>query len=135
MKIVLKEQISRNPISKTLATLLKIITGIKKEEKDDKHLIFNDEKNQHFLHILNIENAVLSYNNNNGQKMQPPNTARVSNNLRSSVLQSNPEQFLSDFINDPIRKNQMPTQNPNNYNTQFNNQNNYGNNNMLKKSV
>ena len=67
--------------------------------------------------------------------MQPPNTARVSNNLRSSVLQSNPEQFLSDFINDPIRKNQMPNQNPNNYNTQFNNQNNYGNNNMLKKSV
>ena len=142
MKIVLKEQITRNPISKNLATLLKIITSIKKEEKDDKHLIFNDEKNQHFLHILNIENASLNSNsnnnnnnnNNNGQSM-PPNTARASNNLRASVFPSNPEKFLSDFINNPIRKNQMPNQNQNNYNTQYNNQNNYGNNNMLKKSI
>ena len=136
MKIVLKEQISRNPISKTLATLLKIISSIKREEKDDKHLIFNDEKNQHFLKILNIENSSLDNNSGNISKSVAPNTARVNNNVRMSALpNNNPEQLLSEFINNPIRKTQVPFQNQNNYNTQYNNQNNYGNNNMLKKSV
>ena len=53
IKIILKDQISRNPISKELANLLKVISSAKKEEKQ---VIFNEDKNKQFLHILDIEN-------------------------------------------------------------------------------
>ena len=52
---------TRNPISKELAKLLKIITSNKKEKKEE---LFNPEKNEQFLHILDIENCSLEANSN-----------------------------------------------------------------------
>jgi len=139
IKIILKDQISRNPISKDLATLLKIISSSKKDEKQPK---FNEEKNKHFLHILDIENAQVDMNsaiNNNININAALRNSTPSSNIKNILntnnnANSNPEQFLADFINNPTRKAQPQPhpqqQNQNNYNNQFN-QNNYGNNQNL----
>ena len=143
IKIILKDQISRNPISKDLATLLKIISSSKKDEKQP---YFNDEKNKHFLHILDIENAFVDINkaNNNISNINVTNVnnTNISNNTRNALnvnnnANNNAEQFLSDFINNPTRRTQPQSQpqNINNYNNQYNqnNQNNYNNNQPFKK--
>ena len=132
IKIILKDQISRNPISKDLATLLKIISSSKKDENKST---FNEEKNKHFLHILNIENSPVdmsNINNTGGNKM--PNLPNQNNNQQNNMknnnanVSSNPEQFLADFINNPTRKS-LPPKQQNNYNNQYNNQFNNQNNN------
>ena len=123
IKIILKDQITRNPISKQLANLLKIIGSSKRDDKQPK---FNEEKNKQFLNILDIENSVVEDNN----------TSRINSNFRNSLPVSNninnPEQLLNDFINNPTRK--IQADNQNNYNNQYNNSG-YGNMNNLKKSI
>ena len=137
IKIILKDQISRNPISKELANLLKVISSAKKEEKQ---VIFNEDKNKQFLHILDIENLFVemgstSYINNTANLPNKNNTNNMqkNNNNSNSNANSNPEQFLADFINNPTRKAQPQPQQPPinlnqsvNFNNQYN-QNNYQN--------
>ena len=141
IKIILKDQISRNPISKDLATLLKIISATKKDEKQPNQPIFSDEKNRHFLHILDIENSFVdikqnpninsSANFNKPVNIQNPNNINNSQNNNNNNV--NPEQFLSDFINNPTRKAQPPAQNLNPNANNYNNQNNYDNNQPFRK--
>ena len=122
IKIVLKDQLSRNPISKELAKLLKIINSTKKEEKQTS---FHEEKNNQFLHILDIESIFVDVNSSNN-----------NNNLKKSSTITYSEQSFKDFINNPIEKigQQQQTNiiNQKNYN---NNQNNYENNNQMIKKV
>ena len=138
IKIILKDQMSRNPISKDLATLLKIISSSKKDEKQPS---FNDEKNKHFLHILDIENEFVDMNkaptNFNVSNLSNSN---INNNLRNNLststnVNNNPEQFLADFINNPTRGNQPQSQvqNKNNYNSQYNQKNQSNYNTSFKK--
>ena len=116
IKIILKDQISRNPISKDLATLLKIISSSKKEEK---HPYFNEEKNKHFLHILDIENAFVDINNNNNSSILLNSNMKKNINNNNNSNNNNPEQSLEDFINNPTKKTNLQNQN-NNYNYNYN---------------
>jgi hypothetical protein len=96
IKVVIKDQMTRNPISKELAKLLTIITSAKKEKKDG---LFNPEKNQQFLHILDIENCSLD-SNANPQASKP----NVNNNNAQTQNNKSNEKFLEDFVNNPSRK-------------------------------
>ena len=138
IKIILKDQISRNPISKELANLLKVISSAKKEEKQP---IFSEEKNKQFLHILDIENlfvemgSTANINNTANLPKSNNNNNMQNNNNTNSNANSNPEQFLSDFLNNPTRKappKPQPQQPPQNLNqsvnfNQYNQNNNYQN--------
>ena len=106
IKVVIKDQMTRNPISKELAKLLTIITSAKKEKKDG---LFNPEKNQQFLHILDIENCSLDSSAN--PQVNKPNIN--NNNVQAQNNKSN-EKFLEDFVNNPSRK--IPNQSINNNN-------------------
>ena len=134
IKIILKDQISRNPIPKELATLLKVISSSKKDEKQSN---FSDEKNRQFLHILDIENTFADIKQNNININSSINNSVIlpnsNNNNSQNNNNNNPEQFLSDFINNPTRKAQPPPQNLNQSTINFNNQYNYDNNQPFRK--
>ena len=128
LKVVIKDQMTRNPISKELAKLLKIITNNKKEKKEG---VFNPEKNQQFLHILDIENCSLESNTN-----PTANITNVNNNKQTENNKDN-EKLLENFVNNPSRKieNQKfvnnaqntnnPKMNPQQMQQNINNNNNY----------
>ena len=129
IKVIIKDQMTRNPISKELAKLLTIITSAKKEKKDGT---FNPEKNEQFLHILDLENCGL-----NSNTTQATNRININNNNQTQTNQNN-EKFLQDFVNNPSRKmgNQglvNNNQGENNQNKVQSNQNN--NNSLLNKSL
>lgn len=129
IKVIIKDQMTRNPISKELAKLLTIITSAKKEKKDGT---FNPEKNEQFLHILDLENCGL-----NSNTTQATNRININNNNQTQTNQNN-EKFLQDFVNNPSRKmgNQHLVNNnqgENNQNKVQSNQNN--NNSLLNKSL
>ena len=129
IKVIIKDQMTRNPISKELAKLLTIITSAKKEKKDG---IFNIEKNEQFLHILDLENCGLDSNTT-----QVTNRTNINNNNQTQTNKNN-EKFLQDFVNNPSRKmgNQglvNNNQGENNQNKVQSNQNN--NNSLLNKSL
>ena len=123
IKIILKDQMSRNPISRELAKLLKIINASK---KDEKQISFNSEKNNQFLHILDIENDFVDINSNNN--------SNNNNILKKSLTYNNPEQSFTDFINNsqigkappaqPKQQLNMPNKNNYNLNQSVNNYNN-----------
>ena len=132
IKVVIKEQMTRNPISKELAKLLKIITSNKKEKKEE---LFNPEKNEQFLHILDIENFSLEANTNTAV-----NKTNVNNNNQNENNKDN-EKFLEDFVNNPSRKienqnliNNVQKTNNQKMNQQQIHQNINNNDNYLKKS-
>ena len=95
LKVVIKEQMTRNPISKELAKLLTIITSAKKDNKDG---IFNPEKNEQFLHILDYENCGIDSNINSS-----PNKSNVNNNNQIQNKENN-EKNLENFVNNPSGK-------------------------------
>ena len=114
IKVIIKDQMTRNPITKELAKLFTIITTAKKENKDS---IFNQEKNQHFLHLLNIDNCSIESSSNAGvNKTNVNNNVKVNNN--NNINNINNEKSLEDFINNPSRKieNQKVINNPQNNN-------------------
>ena len=134
IKVVIKDQMTRNPISKELAKLLTIITSANKEKKEG---LFNPEKNQQFLHILDIENCSLESNTN-----PPVNKTNINNNNAQTQNNKSNEKFLEDFINNPSRKiaNQPLVNNAQNENIQKMNQNQdqakmNNNNNFLNKTM
>lgn len=115
MKVIIKDQMTRNPITKELAKLLTIITSAKKDNKDG---IFNHEKNQHFLHLLDIDNYSIESGSNTGiNKTNINNNTKVQNNNNNNL---NNEKSLEDFINNPSRKIENPKviNNPQNINIQ-----------------
>ena len=129
IKVIIKDQMTRNPISKELAKLLTIITSAKKEKKDGT---FNPEKNEQFLHILDLENCGL-----NSNTTQATNRININNNNQTQTNQNN-EKFLQDFVNNPSRKmgNQGLVNNNQGENNQNNVQSNQNNNNsLLNKSL
>ena len=127
IKVILKDQTTRNPITKELAKLVPIIDAAKRENKDG---IFNPEKNEKFLQLLDIDNysfngsanssgnkSVAINNNNNNNQAQNNNNANQNN-----------EKSLEDFVNNQsgINKNMI------NQNSNIQNMNNEDN--LLKKS-
>ena len=132
IKVVIKDQMTRNPISKELAKLLTIITSSKKEKKEG---LFNPEKNQQFLHILDIENCSLESNAN-----LPVNKANINNNNVQTQNNTSNEKFLEDFVNNPSRKNTNQTlinnaQKENIQKMNQNQENTNNNNNSLMKTM
>ena len=107
IKVIIKDQTTRNPITKELGKLLQIITNAKKENKEN---IFNHEKNQHFLNILDIDNQSMD-TNNNANTMS--NKTTIINNNQAQNNNINNEKFLEDFINNPSRRVENINQNIN----------------------
>ena len=132
IKIILKDQLQRNPISKELGALLKTIHSSKKEQK---YPCFNDEKNKQFLRILDLENILSNDSSNNSALNFNANmrTSLPTKNINMNNNLSNPEDLLSDFINNPIRKSTIQVQNNNYNNNQFNQNSNYGGNQNFRK--
>ena len=108
MIVIIKDQTYRNPISKELGKLFTINASAKKEGKDG---VFNPEKNQHILNILDLENFSYALN-----AKTPINQtiANVNNNAQVKNNNTNPnnEKSLEDFINNPSKK----MENRNNFN-------------------
>ena len=145
LKIIIKEQISRNPITKELANLCKISINANKNN-NKAEIIFNEEKAKQFFDILNIEKKYISSNNNDNNNNNIANiNMRKSVTINQSTLpikaglninvnnnsnvNNNAEKMLTDFMNNPVRKTQNENYNKNiNYN-QNNNMNNNQNNN------
>ena len=108
MIVIIKDQTYRNPISKELGKLFTINASAKKEGKDG---VFNPEKNQHILNILDLEN--FSYASNAKTPINQT-IANVNNNAQVKNNNTNPnnEKSLEDFINNPSKK----MENRNNFN-------------------
>lgn len=120
MKVIIKDQTTRNPITKALGKLLQIITSAKKENKDN---YFNNEKNQHLLNILDIENLSMDFNANSMATKTVINNNQNQNNQNQNNNINN-EKFFEDFINNPSRKENDINQNQNtNQNINAQNQN------------
>ena len=98
IKVILKDQTTRNPISKELAKLFTIISAAKKENKDG---VFNPEKNEKFLQLLDLENFSMDgSSNSSGNRPAVNNNNQAQNN---NNLSQNNEKTLEDFINNPSR--------------------------------
>ena len=114
IKVILKDQTTRNPITKELAKLVSITTAAKRENKDG---IFNPEKNEKFLQLLDIDNYSMDGSANpSGNKtviINSNNQAQNNNNINQ-----NNEKSLEDFVNNQsgINKNMINNQNMNSNN-------------------
>ena len=117
IKVILKDQTTRNPITKELVKLVTIIASAKRENKDG---VFNPEKNEKFLQLLDIDNYSFDANSNvSGNK---PNSNNNNNQAQNNINNKN-------VINNSQASN---IQNMNTNPAQVNNNNNE--NNFLKKS-